>query len=319
MASQTLHALTVLTIPDLLGSDRRSAADLAEATGSNPRALYRLLRAASALGILEEDGSQGFALTPLGEGLRSDVSGSLAGWVALIGTPNFWQNWGQLADSVRTGETGWQLRHGVDAWTYRAQHPEDGKTFDRAMVSLTTTQVEALVSGYDFSRFRTVVDVGGGRGALLAHILRHNPASSGVLFDQPHVVETAEELLREQGVADRCRVEAGSFFESVPGGGDAYLLKSVIHDWYDPEARRILETVRKATVTGAVLLVIENVLEGPNQGPDLKLGDLNMLVGPGGQERTGEEYEVLLASAGFRLQRVIRTNGPHCFLEATPA
>lgn len=229
--SQVLHALTVLGIPDQLGGGRRSAAALAEATGCNPPALYRLLRASAALGVLDEDQSQGFALTPLGEGLRSDAAGSLAGWVELIGTPNFWQNWGQLVDSVRTGETGWQLRHGVDAWTYRSQHPEDGRVFDRAMVSMTGTHVEALVRSYDFAPFRTIVDVGGGRGALLAHILRDNPGSRGVLFDQPHVVETAAALLAEQGVDDRCRVEAGSFFESVPGGGDAYLLKSVIHDW----------------------------------------------------------------------------------------
>ena len=316
--SQALHALTILGIPDLLGTGRRSAAALAEATGCNPPALYRLLRATAALGVLDEDQSQGFALTPLGEGLRSDATGSLAGWVELIGTSNFWQNWGQLADSVRTGETGWRLRHGVDAWTYRAQHPEEGKVFDRAMVSITGTDVETLVSSYDFSPFRTIVDVGGGRGALLAHILRLNPGSTGVLFDQPHVVETAAELLREQGVGDRCRVQAGSFFESVPEGGGAYLLKSILHDWYDPEARRILETCRKAVAPEALLLVIENLLDSPNQGPQTKLGDLNMLVGPGGRERTAEEFATLLASAGFTLRRVVRTASLHCILEAAP-
>lgn len=318
-SSQVLHALTVLGIPDLLGRSRRGAADLAEAAGCNPPALYRLLRAAAALGVLDEDRSQGFALTPFGEGLRSDAAGSLAGWAELIGTPNFWQNWGQLVDSVRTGETGWRLRHGVDAWTYRAQHPEEGRVFDRAMVSITGTHVDALAGSYDFSRFRTIVDVGGGRGALLARILRDNPGSTGVLFDQPHVVETAAGLLREQGVSDRCRVEGGSFFESVPGGGDAYLLKSVLHDWYDPEARRILETCRKATAPGAVLLVIENVLEPPNQGPETKLGDINMLVGPGGQERTVDEFAALLASAGFTLGKVVDSGGLHSLLEAAPA
>ena len=318
-ASQALYALTALGIPDLLGDGRRAAADMADAAGANPAALGRLLRAAAALGILDEDSSQSFALTPLGKGLRSDVPGSLAGWTALIGTPNFWQNWGQLVESVRTGETGWRSRHGVDAWTYRSQHPEDGKVFDEAMVSFIGAETEALTGAYDFSPFRTIVDVGGGRGALLAEILRVTPGSAGVLFDQPHVVEMAQGLLRERGVADRCRVEAGSFFDSVPGGGDAYVLKSVLHDWHDTEARRILETCRRAGPIGLVLLVMERILDPPNLGPETKLGDLNMLVGPGGQERSAEEFAGLFSSAGFNLRRVVPTAGPFRILEAAPA
>ena len=318
-ASQVLHTLTVLGIPDLIGSGRRSSADLAEATGSDPLAMYRLLRAAAAIGVFDEDQSKAFAVTPLGEGLRSDAARSLTGWAALMGTSNFWQNWGQLRDSVRTGQTGWHLRHGVDPWTYRAEHPEEGKAFDRAMVSLTSQQAAAVATSYDFSPFRTIVDVGGGRGALLAEILQRHPKSAGVLFDQPHVVATAPEMLREQGVADRCRVEGGSFFDSVPAGGDAYIMKSVIHDWYDPEARRILETCRRATGDGSILLLVETVLAPPNQGPETKLGDVNMLINPGGLERSSEDFEALLATAGFKLKRVLPTQGTFSLLESVPA
>lgn len=317
-ASQAIHAFTVLGLPGLIGEGRRQATDLAEATGTHPGALRRLLRALSALGILDEDDSSGFALTALGEGLRDDVPGSFAGWVALMGETNFWQNWGQLADSVRTGQTGWQNRLGTDPWTYRAVHPELGAVFNRAMVSITGTATEAVVEAYDFSRFRTIVDVGGGVGTLLASILQRHPAVEGVLFDEPHVVASALDYLRSQGVLERCQIAGGSFFESVPAHADAYVLKSVIHDWYDDEARRILDVVRRAASTESRLLLVERVLAGPNQGLDDKLSDLNMLVNPGGLERTEPEFRQLLAEAGFELERVIATRSPHRILEAAP-
>ena len=318
MASQAVHAFTLLGVADLIGTGRRPAGELAEATGANPQALYRLLSALAAMGILDEDDDRSFALTPLGDGLRSDAPGSMAGWVELIGTPNFWQNWGQLSDSIRTGQTGWQLRHGVDAWTYREQHPDAGRVFDRAMMSLTGNDAGSVAAAYDFAHVGTIVDVGGGRGTLLAEILAGNPQARGVLFDQPHVVDKAAELLADKGVLERCRVVGGSFFEAVPEGGDAYLLKSVIHDWYDPEARSILTTCRRAMRADAVLLLVENLLGPPNEGLATKLGDLNMLVNPGGMERTREQYAELLAGAGFRLERVIPTRDRFSLVEARP-
>ena len=317
--SQVIFALVALGIPDFLGAERKGVAEIAEFTKANPQALNRLLRAAAAAGLLDEDGSQSFALAELGAGLRSDAEGSLAGWVGLVGSANYWQNWGQLVDSIRTGETGWRLRHGVDAWTYRADHPEDGRVFDLAMVSITAGVAKAIAAAYDFSPFRTVVDVGGGRGSLLAEILQRTLGSTGVLFDQPHVVEAAPALLAEAGVADRCRIEGGSFFESVPAGGDAYILKSIIHDWYDPEARQILQVCRRAAAPASVLLIAERVLDPPNQGLDTKLSDLNMLVNPGGLERSEAEFATLLASSGFTLRRVIPTGGPSRLIEAVPA
>src|SRR5579859_874855 len=318
MLSQALYAFTVLGLAELIGDGRRAAHDLATAIEADPIAVNRLLRALAAAGVLDEDEQCGFALTPLGEGLREGAAGSLAGWTALVGSENFWANWGRLTDSVRTGKTGWQLRLNVDGWDYRAQHPEENRRFDRGMVSITSASADTVAEDYDFSRFGTIVDVGGGRGTLIAQVLGRNPAANGVLFDQPHVVDAAAPLLKAQGVRERCQVVGGSFFESVPEGGDVYVLKSVLHDRYDPEAVRILERVRAATRPGAVLLVVERVLEPPNQGLSGKLGDLNMLVNPGGTERTHEEWEMLLAAGGFRLMGVHPTRGMYSLLESTP-
>lgn len=318
MLSQALYAFTVLGLADLIGDGRRVAADLAAAVNADPTAVNRLLRALAAAGVLDQDERDGFALTPLGEGIREDAPGSLAGWTSLVGSENFWANWGGLTDSVRTGKTGWRLRLGLEAWDYRAQHPEENRRFDRAMVSFTSAAADTVAEDYDFSRFGTIVDVGGGRGTLIAQILRRHSAASGVLFDQPHVVDGAAPLLEAHGVLERCQVVGGSFFESVPEGGDAYVLKSILHDWYDPEAVRILETVRAAMRPRAVLLVVERVLEPPNQGLPGKLGDLNMLVNPGGTERTREEWERLLAAGGFGLSEVHPTRGLYSVLESSP-
>jgi len=318
MLSQALYAFTVLGFADLIGDRRRVAADLAAAAKADRSAVNRLLRALAAAGVLDEDEQGGFALTPLGEGLREDTPGSLAGWTALVGSENFWANWGGLTDSVRTGKTGWRLRLDVDAWDYRAHHPDENLRFDRAMVSITSASAGSVAEDYDFSRFGTIVDVGGGRGTLIAQVLSRNSAASGVLFDQPHVVDGAAPLLKAHGVFERCPVVGGSFFESVPAGGDAYVLKSVLHDWSDPEAVRILKTVRAATRPGAVLLLVERVLEPPNLGLPGKLGDLNMLVNPGGIERTREEWDRLLAAGGFGLLEVHPTRGMFSVLESTP-
>lgn len=318
MLSQALYAFTELGLADGIGDGRRTSAELAAEVGADPAALNRLLCALAAAGVLDEDAHSGFALTPLGEGLCTDVPGSLAGWTALVGSENFWANWGGLVESVRSGRTGWSLRLDVDPWDYRAAHPDESRRFDRGMVSITGVSADTVAENYDFARFATIVDVGGGRGTLLAQVLRRHSGARGVVFDLPHVVDGASQLLEAEGVLDRCQVVGGSFFESVPEGGDAYILKSVLHDWYDPEADRILKTVRTAMRTEAVLLVVERILDPPNQGLFGKLGDLNMLVNPGGTERTLAEWERLLHTGGFRLAKVHPTTGMYSVLESTP-
>jgi O-methyltransferase domain len=307
-----------LGVPDLLGEGDRSVAELAEATGSDEDSLYRLLRALAGLGVLHEDDGRRFSLTELGEPLRSDVPGSLAGWAAMIGRPQYWSAWGNLVHSARTGENAFRTVHGTDVWSYRASRPDENEIFDRAMIALTRGTNEAFLDAYDFGRFGVVVDVGGGRGALLAALLSAYPSMQGVLFDQEHVVQLAGEVFESAGVADRCKLVAGSFFDGVPEGGDAYVLKSVIHDWEDEEALAILRRCREAVSADAVLILLERDLGAPNAAFAAKLSDLNMLVAPGGRERSIDEYAALFEGSGFRLVESRPTATGHLVIEAQP-
>lgn len=299
--SQAISVAATLGVADLLADGPRSSDDLARDTGADADALYRLLRALAGVGVLREEDGRRFALTELGEPLRSDVPGSLAGWAEFVGRPAVWQSWGALLHSVRTGENAFRHVHGADVWSWRAERPDESAAFDRAMASLTGGVNRALLDAYDFGRFGTVVDVGGGNGALLASLLGAFSTMRGILFDQPHVTASAREVLRAAGVADRCQVVSGSFFDGVPEGGDAYVLKVIVHDWEDPEAVAILQACRRAASDDAVLLLIERDLGGPNEAAAAKLSDLNMLVNPGGRERSVEEYAALFDAAGFRL------------------
>jgi hypothetical protein len=298
--TQALHVAAVLGIADLLADGPRSSDDLAAATETHPGALYRLLRALAGVGVFREEEDRRFALAELGACLRSDAPEPVGGWAAFVGEPYQWQAWGALLYSVRTGANAFRHVHGIDSWSFRARHPELSASFDRAMTSLSRQVVSAVLETYDFGRFGHLVDVGGGNGAVLAAILAKYPTAHGVLFDQPHVVSVAGPILAAAGVADRCQVVGGSFFETVPAGGDAYILKAILHDWEDDPCVQILQTCRRAMAEGTALLVIERELGRPNQDPDPKFSDLNMLVGPMGQERTPAEYAALFAKGGFR-------------------
>jgi hypothetical protein len=296
--SQAIHVAAVLGIADLLVAGAKSSDELAAETGSDPDALYRLLRALASDGVFHEDDARRFALTELGDALRSDAPEPVAGWAAFIGQPSFWQAWGDLLNSVRTGENAFRHVHGSDPWTYRSERPEASAIFDRAMTDNSRLVAKAVVDVYDFGRFQTIADIGGGRGALLAEILRKYPRSRGILFDQPHVVSGAAELLTSMGVADRCEVVGGDFFAGVPAV-DAYVLKSILHDWENDRCIEILRSCKNAAPE-ATILVVEYEVGPPNTTPVAKLSDLNMLVGPGGRERTAEEYAALFDAAGYR-------------------
>jgi len=316
--SQAISAAVSLGVPDLLGDGSRTSAELAAATGAHEQSLYRLLRALASVGVLTEDEGCRFALTDLGRPLRTDDPDSLAGWAEFIARPYEWQAWSGLADAVRSGENAFASVHGVDVWTHRAQRPEEGVYFDRAMQSRLHLQTAALLDAYDFGRFRRVVDVGGGNGSLLAAILRRYESVEGVLFDQAHVVDGAPAILGAAHVADRCEVVAGSFFESVPEGGDAYVMSAILHDWEDEDAGRILETVRRAIPEDGALLVLERLVGGPNEDMEMKFGDLTMFVIPGGRERTRAEFADLFAASGFRLRDTVPA-GAHFVIEGDPA
>ena len=317
--SQAIHVAVTLGIPDLLAHGPLASSDVAAATKTHPDALYRLLRALASVGVLDEDEQGRFSLTEVGDGLRTDAPASLAGWAAFVGRSAHWQAWGHLLHSVRSGENAFRAVHGSDVWAYRADHPEEGTIFDRAMASLTRFAHTSLLESYDFSRFRTVVDVGGGSGALVAALLAAHAALEGVLFDQPHVVAGAEEVLRDAGVMARCRIVSGSFFDFVPEGADAYLLKAILHDWQDEEAVTILRACRRAIAADGTLLVIERVLAPPNEGPEAKFADLNMLVSTSGRERTREGFDELLKAAEFRLDGETPTSSGLSVIAARPA
>jgi O-methyltransferase domain/Dimerisation domain len=316
--SQAIHVAATLGIADLLADGPRSSDELAAATDSDSDALYRVLRALASVGVFHEGEERRFALTELGDGLRSDAADGIAGWAKFVGRPYHWQAWASLLYGVRTGENAFEHVHGTDVWSYRAERPEENAIFDAAMMALTRTSNLALVEAFDFGRFRTIVDVGGGNGTLLTLLLAAYPSLEGVLFDQQHVVSGADDVLGAAGVADRCRVVAGSFFDGVPAGGDAYVLKAIVHDWEDEESIAILRRCREVVRDDGSVLVIERVLGPPNTDPAAKLSDLNMLVMPGGRERTEEEFGSLLGAAGFRLAGVTPTAAGLSVIEAKP-
>jgi hypothetical protein len=314
--TQAIHVMARLGIADLLADGARTSDELAAETDCDADALYRVLRALAGVGVLLEKEGRAFELTPLGSYLRSDSPEPVAGWAAHVGRPYFFQAWANLLHSVKTGETGFDAVHGMGAWEYRGSHPADGAAFDRAMTDHSRRAIAGVVEAHDFSGYGTVVDVGGGQGALLAAVLARNPGQRGVLFDMPQVLDGAGAVLEEAGVADRCRLEEGSFFDSVPEGGDAYLMKSILHDWDDERAREILSVCRRAVSDHSRLLVIERDLGPANEDPLPKLSDLNMLVVLGGRERTAEEYGELFAATGFELAGTTAVRGGLSVIEA---
>jgi hypothetical protein len=317
--TQAIHVAATLGIADLLRDGPRGSGELAAATETHAPSLHRVLRALASVGVLHEEDDGAFALTAVGACLRSDAAEPVGGWAAYVGLPSHFTAWAALLHAVRTGENAFASVHGTDVWNYRARHPQEGPIFDRAMTDTTLRANRHLVDAYDFGRFGTVVDVGGGHGALVAALLVVYPAMRGVLFDQAHVVAGAPSVLDSAGVADRCEVVAGSFFDAVPAGGDAYVLKAIVHDWEDEDALRILRCCREAIAPDGALLVVERELGEPNENPDGKFSDLNMMIGPGGRERTREEFAALFSASGFALERVVATpiglhvlEGPAC-------
>lgn len=320
---QAIHTAAVLKVPDALAAGPRASDDVAGDVGAPADQVHRLLRALVVLELCTQGEDGRFALTPMGEYLRADAPDTMRNWAILWGRPMIWSAWGRLADAVRTGETAPRLISGVGTFEWVAQDPEGAGIFNRSMQELTVRVSRAIAKAYDFSGLHRLVDVGGGHGALLPAILAANEGMSGVVFDLPYCREGAEAFLREHGVADRCRFEAGDFFEAVPAGADAYLIKSVIHDWDDEKSRAILARIRDAMRNDSPLLVIEVLAPERLTGSPLEglvVGsDLNMMLMTGGKERTEAEYRRLLESAGLRVTRVLGTASSLSILEARRA
>jgi O-methyltransferase domain/Dimerisation domain len=302
-ASAAVNVAADLGLSDLLVEGPRPVSDLAAVTSTDEDTLRRLLRALATIGIYDERPDGTYANTDLGEGLRSDVPGSLRPLARTVSAPTHWAAWGHLGHSVRTGENAFEALHGTDVWTHRSHHPVENEVFNQNMASWSSAVGAAVAEVYDFTDMASVVDVGGGKGVLLAAVLRRYPHLTGTVFDLPQAVASEPP---EAGLASRWTAVSGSFFEQVPAA-DAYLTKSILHDWPDDRCVEILQTLRRSLHDGGVLLVVETVLGRPGFEQTAAFSDLNMLVMPGGRERTVEEYAALYAAAGFDLTRVLDT------------
>ena len=312
--SQSIYVAARLGIADLLQDGAKTSDELARETGAHGPTLYRVLRALAGLGIFAEDENRRFSLTPLAEPLRSGPNSLRAMAIHMIEDAS-WAAWGKLLESVRTGEAGFKLAHGAEVFPYYASHPESMEPFNEAMTNFSEAVIQALVPAYDFSSIKKLVDVGGGHGSLLAAILKANSRLQGVLFDLPPAVEGARKRMEMEGVGDRAELVAGDFFESVPAGGDAYLMKLIIHDWDEERAVKILKNCHAAMADGGKLLLIESVVPSGNEPSFSKGMDLQMLIMTGGRERTESEYRDLFAAGGFTLTRVIPTQSAMSIIE----
>ncbi|MEU5883436.1 methyltransferase [Spirillospora sp. NPDC047279] len=322
MPAQLLYAAAELRLADALADRTRPTGDLAAETGTRPEALRRLLRALTCLGVTTQEGPDEFALTEAGRRLRGDATDSVQGLVELFCGPEVWRSWGDLVETLRTGEPAWERVTGTTSFQYFESHPEEAVTFNKAMSEHTREVAPAIIGGYDFTRFGAIADLGGGDGTLLAALLRAVPSARGVLFDLEAGLNEADVTLKAAGVADRCERVAGDFFESVPAGLDAYVLKSVIHDWDDDRSAAVLRSVRKAAGADAKVLLLETVMPErvtPENG-GVTLNDMNMLVCTGGRERTETEFRDLLDAAGFELTAVAGPLLPsnYSVVEGTP-
>jgi O-methyltransferase domain/Dimerisation domain len=301
MSAKIVYACAELGIADLLAGGSRTSAELARRTRAHGPSLRRLLRALAGLGVVAQVEHDRFELTELGTPLRSDAPGSVRRLVMMLCGPESGRTWDELVPSVRAGECAWERAHGM-AWVeFYERYPEQAETFNRAMAEHTRDAAPGIIAAADFSRFDSVLDLGGGDGTLIAEILRAEPGLEGVLCDLPAGLEAAAGTLAAAGVADRCRVAPCDFFESVPDGADAYVMKQVLHDWDDGRAAAILRNTRAAMAPDARLLIVERTLPGLVGEADAQtlLIDILMLLNTGGRERTEQEFRCLLDATGF--------------------
>jgi ubiquinone/menaquinone biosynthesis C-methylase UbiE len=314
--AQSIHVAAKLKLADHINDGPKTAAELATLTRTQPQALYRLLRALASVEIFFEDDQGRFHITPIAECLI-DCRGSQYAVAMMMGEEHF-RSWGELLYSVQTGKPAFDHIFGKGIFPYLSEHPEAAKIFDAAMTGFHGSETQAMIEGYDYTGINTVVDVGGGNGTVLIEVLKKYPAIKGILYDLPGVIERAKKNLADNGVAPRCQTITGSFFESIPPGGDTYQMRHIIHDWTDEQCHTILSHIRKVMPKTGRLLVIEMVIKPRNEPQPAKWLDLNMLVLPGGRERTEGEYAEMYAQAGFRLERVVGTPTEVSIIEGRP-
>jgi len=314
--SQALYVVAKLGIADLLEDGPKTSVELAKRADAHPRALFRVLRVLASLGYFTQDASNRFGLTPKTRPLLSDDPDSVRPMIIFLGEGQY-EATGELLHTVRTGETSFDHLHGMGHFEFLAQNPEASAVFNAAMAS-GLRQTENPLDRYDFSSRHLVVDVGGGRGDQIVSILRTSPRLKGILFDLPQVAADARAYLKASGVTDRCELMTGSAFESIPRGGDVYVMSRVLHDWPDDKAALLLANCRKAISEGGILLIRDSVLPDGDAASQAKQMDLTMLIMTGGLERSEAEWRTLLRAAGFDLANVRRTTSPFDLIEAKP-
>ena len=318
--SQAISAAAELGIADVLVDGPKTPEEIAARVGAHAPSVRRLLRALASGGVFAEDARGAFAQTPLSETLRADVPGSLRGMAIHVGAPASLAAWAELPTSIRTGEPAFRRVHGKSFFEHLETATDHAKAFDHAMHGVSSTEIPAVLAAYDFADAGVVVDVGGGDGTLLAAVLERWPTLRGIIADLPHVIARTRDRLRASPLRDRIELAESSFFESVPGGGDTYLLKHIIHDWNDELSATILRNVRRVVASRGRVLLIESVIV-PGNAPDFgKLLDLEMIaITEGGLERTEREFAALLEATGFELTRVVQTESAVAVIEGRPA
>jgi len=304
-----IYTAAKLNIADLLKDKPQTADQLAESTHSHAASLYRVLRGLSSVGVFKENEQRQFELTPLGNTLQTDTPGSMKA-MAIAQLGDHFNAWGNLVYSIKTGRIAFDNIEGMSVWKYYEMNPDEGVNFMKAMTGLTGAVIQHVLPVYDFSGFKTIVDVGGGNGALLMAVLDKAPQAKGIVFDEEYVVEETKKTIQQKGYDNRCETAAGSFFEFIPANADAYLMKMVLHDWNDEQCLQILNNCNKAMRPGSKLLVLDAVIPEGNEPHPGKFMDINMLAMTGGRERTEKEFATLFAQAGLKLLKVIPTHSP---------
>jgi hypothetical protein len=320
LVAPAIYIVAKLGIPDILKDGPKAAAELAEATAADADAIYRVMRATASVGVLEERGGKVFANTPISDTLRQDWPSSTRAMTLWMLEPAHWRVYSELMYSVNTGKTAWDNVHGEPVFDSLFGSMRDlGDVFNQAMTSYSRQTIPAILSAYDFSGFGTIADIGGGHGHLLGAILKQYPAANGVLFDMPVVLDGAPAMLDSCGVRDRVELVSGDFTTAVPVVADCYILKHIIHDWLDDKNRTILANIRAFMPDDARILIVDAIVPPPGEPHFAKFLDLEMLMLPGGKERTDDEFRALLESAGFRMTRAITTASPTSIIEAIKA
>jgi hypothetical protein len=315
--ARLVQVAATLNLADLLKGGPRSAEQLARAAGVRAPELYRVLRALASVGVFAETKDRKFKLTPLARTLQTGAPGSMRTSATLLNADWQWDAWQHLLPCLKTGEVPFEKAHGMPVFEYLEKHPDDLKVFHDATTGLTNP---AIAEAYNFSKFKTLVDVGGGHGALLAAILKEHPKLNGTLFDQPSVIAGARtgRHATDKAIAKRFSLEDGSFFKAVPKGADVYTLKYILHDWSDERSVQILKTVRAAMTDKSRLLVVDSVIPPGNEPGYVKLLDIEMLI-IGGRERTKADFAAIFREAGLKLTRVIATKSPLSIVEGVRA